>query len=380
VASFSQRCTITKSVLQILVLDLGEPSKFLKKAVNPPSDLAIKNALDLLESLGAAECNWDDSQNEITPNTQDSNADVSTSLTALGYHLATIPVHPRVGKMMIYGALFGVYDSCLTMAAAMTSRSPFISSFDNRDAADEAKKSFAYDDHISILLAFNQWRYLRQRDGRKAKAFLRENFLSYAALQNIMQLRKQLEKYMLDIGFSASISPSGVISINSNEMHLIRAVIAAGLYPNIIIAPKSLTGKTAGEVAFRGQKNDVFLHPCTIAFSATELGSRYGCFHEIVKTSKVYVRDFTTVSKFAILLFGGTLKVYQSHGVAAVDDWLKFRIHAKPATLVKYLRSSMEALLLEKIMDPEIDVDATRKGKAVIDAVSALLKMESIQQ
>ena len=144
-------------VLQILVLDLGEPSLFLQKAVNPPTFVAIKNALDLLESLGAAECNWDEVQDQ-----NESNSDVKTSLTALGYHLATLPVHPRVGKMMIYGALFGVYDSCLTMAAAMTSRSPFISSFGNREAADEAKQSFASDDHISVLLAFNQWRHLRQ--------------------------------------------------------------------------------------------------------------------------------------------------------------------------------------------------------------------------
>ena len=79
-------------------------------------------------------------------------------------------------------------------------------------------------------------------------------------------------------------------------------------------------------------------------------------------------------------MFGGALKVYHSHGVAAVDDWLKFRIQAKPATLVKYLRSCMETLLLEKIMNPEVDVNSSRKGRAVIDAVSALLKMESAKQ
>lgn len=95
-----------------------------------------------------------------------------------------------------------------------------------------------------------------------------------------------------------------------------------------------------------------------------------------MKTSKIYIRDFTAVSKFAILLFGGQLKVYQTHGVAAVDDWLKFRVGAKPATLVKYLRTSMESLLLEKIMDPKIDVAESPKGRAVIDAVAALLKME----
>jgi hypothetical protein len=36
----------------------------------------------------------------------------------------------------------------------------------------------------------------------------------------------------------------------------------------------------------------------------------------------------------------------------------------------------LEALLLEKIMDPSIDVAESQKGRAVIDAVATLLKME----
>ena len=81
-------------VLQILVLDLGEPSKFLMKAVDPPTNLAISGALQLLESLGAAECEWDEHRTKIEKDDTEGLA-VSTSLTALGYHLATLPVHPR---------------------------------------------------------------------------------------------------------------------------------------------------------------------------------------------------------------------------------------------------------------------------------------------
>ena len=366
-------------VLQILVLDLGEPSQFLGKAVDPPTELSIKNALQLLESLGAAECNWDLPAASNERNGESTGLAVSTSLTALGYHLASLPVHPRVGKLLIYGALFGVFDQSSTIAAAMTSRSPFISSFDNRDAADEAKRGFASDDHIAVLLAFNEWNELRQKDGRQAKAFLRDNYLSYIALSNIMQLKKQLQKYMSDIGFSSSrrAEHKGYNKSEGEDLHLIRAVIAAGLYPNIVIAPTSFSGKAAGDVAFRGQKiKEIYLHPSTIAFTAKELASRYGCYHDIMKTSKIYIRDVTAVSKFAILLFGGDLKVYQTHGVVAVDEWLKFRVGAKPATLMKHLRAQLEALLLEKIMDPSIDVAESRKGRAVIDAVAALLKME----
>ena len=38
-------------VLQILVLDLGDPSQFLLKAVDPPTNLSIKNAYNFLNLL-----------------------------------------------------------------------------------------------------------------------------------------------------------------------------------------------------------------------------------------------------------------------------------------------------------------------------------------
>eukprot|EP00957_Ditylum_brightwellii_P053431 4049311-Ditylum_brightwellii.AAC.1 len=136
-------------VLQVLLLDLGEPSKFLTKAVNPPSALAIRNSLKLLEGLGAVECDWDDEgilraadeMHESLPEVSScEKLSVSSGLTALGFHLATLPVDPRVGKMMIYGALFGCIDPALTIAASMSARNPFMSPFDKRDEADAARK------------------------------------------------------------------------------------------------------------------------------------------------------------------------------------------------------------------------------------------------
>lgn len=69
-------------ILQILILDLGSPPAFLAKAVNPPTELSVKNALQLLESLGAAEIDWDADSGDET-----SELVAPASLTALGYHL-----------------------------------------------------------------------------------------------------------------------------------------------------------------------------------------------------------------------------------------------------------------------------------------------------
>ena len=88
------------------------------------------------------------------------------------------------------------------------------------------------------------------------------------------------------------------------------------------------------------------------------------------------MRDCTTVSPYALLLFGGSLKVYHTHGVVTVDDWLKFRISPKAAALVKHLRAQMESMLLKKIVSPSEDITGSDESKALIQAVSTLFESE----
>ena len=46
----------------------------------------------------------------------------SEQLTLLGRHLAALPLPPRIGKMLLYGALFGCLDPVLTVTCAMAYR------------------------------------------------------------------------------------------------------------------------------------------------------------------------------------------------------------------------------------------------------------------
>lgn len=39
----------------------------------------------------------------------------------------------------------------------------------------------------------------------------------------------------------------------------------------------------------QGRKGPMFLHPMTVNFDKKELDSRYGVYHEVVKTSKVRI-------------------------------------------------------------------------------------------
>lgn len=82
--------------------------------------------------------------------------DKEKNLTPLGHHLATLPVDVRIGKLILYGAIFRCADAALTMAACLNYKSPFVSPFGKRDIADEKKRKFAVgnSDQLTILTAY----------------------------------------------------------------------------------------------------------------------------------------------------------------------------------------------------------------------------------
>lgn len=386
------RVGIEDLVLQVLILDLGDPCSVLARAITPPSAVAMKNSLKLLEELGAIECQWQSHFDESS--TCANLIDTKTELTPLGFHLATLPVDPRIGKVIIYGALFSCIEPALTIAAAMSSKSPFISSFENREAADRARATLSVDgsDHLTILNAFDQWKTMRISKGeRAARNFVRDYFLSWHTLVQLEEIRNQLFALLCDIGFLPPMRRStgdkllrnptdDAANVNANNIDLLKGVLCAGMYPNIIVAPRtmvngrgSINKQAAGEIAFQSRtKGEVYLHPSVLSFSSKTLPSRYCCYHEIIQTRKLYARDITVVSPFALLLFGGALQVYHTDGIMTVDQWLQFRISRVTATLIKYLRSEMETMLLQTIVTPGQNLAATPHSKAITDAICAL--------
>lgn len=82
---------------------------FTGKTIEPPLKSNIDGALIRLQDVGAL--------------------DKRHALTALGKHLATLPVDVRIGKLMLFGAIFCCIDSALTVAACLSHKSPFVAPF-----------------------------------------------------------------------------------------------------------------------------------------------------------------------------------------------------------------------------------------------------------
>ena len=118
-----KRVPLEDLTLQIM-LGGSQPVGFLRKALDPPAAEAVSAAIHNLQELGAIATtsflNGGSGTGGGASAAQSAAAAaaVQCELTPLGFHLAHIPVEPRIGKMLIFGCIFGVLPPLLTIAAA----------------------------------------------------------------------------------------------------------------------------------------------------------------------------------------------------------------------------------------------------------------------
>ena len=187
--------------MKIKALRLGYVDEFLGKAMEPPSQEALNHVVAVLRGLSAL--NTDNLLGNGGNSACSNNDDRSRveELTPLGVLLAKLPVDPRIGKMMLYGAIFRALEPILIIASSLAFRSPFFSPFDKREEADAVKKSFdPNSDHMTVLQAYLGWQAAR-KEGRASERHLHETFLSRNTLGMINKMKNQFQKLLTEVGF-----------------------------------------------------------------------------------------------------------------------------------------------------------------------------------
>ncbi|KAL8829617.1 MAG: hypothetical protein Q9191_001910, partial [Dirinaria sp. TL-2023a] len=147
-----RRVPLEQLCLSIRAMGVEDIAAFLASALTPPENLAVEGAIELLHRMGALD---------------------GSHLTALGHHLSMIPADLRCGKLMVYGATFGCLEACLTIAAVLTVKSPFVSPQNKREESKASKAAFGPDqgDLICDLRAFEAWAVVKERSSyRDARA------------------------------------------------------------------------------------------------------------------------------------------------------------------------------------------------------------------
>ncbi|XP_004627688.1 putative ATP-dependent RNA helicase DHX57 [Octodon degus] len=392
-----QRVPLEQLCLRIKILDMFSAHSLqsvFSRLIEPPHADSLRASKIRLRDLGA-----------LT---------LDEKLTPLGYHLASLPVDVRIGKLMLFGSIFRCLDPALTIAASLAFKSPFVSPWDKKEEANQKKLEFAFanSDYLALLQAYKGWQ-LSTREGVHASYnYCRQNFLSGRALQEMASLKRQFTELLSDIGFvkeglrareieKRAQGGDGVLGATGEEANsnaenpkLISAMLCAALYPNVVQVktPEGKFQKTStGAVKMQPKsielkfvtKNDgyVHIHPSSVNYQVRHFDSPYLLYHEKIKTSRVFIRECSMVSVYPLVLFGGGqvhVQLQRGEFVVSVDDgWIRFVAAShQVAELVKELRGELDQLLQDKIKNPSIDLCTCPRGSRII---STIVKLVSTQ-
>ncbi|XP_038690760.1 DExH-box ATP-dependent RNA helicase DExH3 isoform X2 [Tripterygium wilfordii] len=341
------RTPLNSLCLQIKSLQVGSIGEFLSAALQPPEPLAVQNAIDFLKMIGAL--------------------DERENLTNLGKYLSMLPVDPKLGKMLVMGAIFRCFDPVLTVVSGLSVRDPFLLPQDKKDLAGTAKSRFSakdYSDHMALVRAYEGWKDA-EREG-SAYEYCWRNFLSAQTLQAIHSLRKQFSFILRDTGLLDA--DAGANNRLSNNQSLVRAIICCGLFPGIasvVHRETSMSFKTMDD----GQ---VLLYANSVNARYQSIPYPWLIFGEKVKVNTVFIRDSTGVSDSIMILFGGAL----CHGVQPghlkmLGGYVDFFMDPILADCYLKVKEELDKLLQKKLQDPSLDI--FKEGKYLMLAVQELV-------
>jgi hypothetical protein len=187
----------------------------------------------------------------------------------------------------------------------------------------------------------------------------------------LQSMRRQFVDILRSAGFLPPSPDSGhhvmlggsAANENSRQEDVIKAVVAAGLYPNVVCVDKRRGRSQAvrpPRLSVRGIGR-VELHPKSALAAATSFPQPYLVYHALVRSSACFVHDATCVSTMALMLFGGKLIVQDAGGVGGavtitLDGWLTLHVAPDSAACIMALTQRMQHCLQAKFTAPALDV------------------------
>ena len=294
-----RRVPLEQLCLSVRAMGMRDVAGFLGRSPTPPDATAIEGAMKLLRRMGTMD---------------------GDELTAMGQQLAMLPADLRCGKLMVFGAIFGCLDDCVTIAAILSTKSPFFSPQDKREQAKEARMQFYTGDGdlLTDLTAFNEWDGMMfdRIPQRQIRQFCDEHFLSYQTLSDISNTKAQYYSALAEIGIvAASEATKEAHAHGAGSSQLLRALVASAFSPQIarIAYPdKKFASSMSGAVEldpearsikyFNQENGRVFVHPSSTLFDAQGFSGHatYMSYFSLISTSKIFIRDLTRKSIFSL--------------------------------------------------------------------------------
>lgn len=345
------RLSLQDLVLRVKICKLGGIEQTLSEALDPPSSKNIRRAIDSLVDVKA-----------LT---------LAEDLTPLGRQLARLPLDVFLGKLILLGAIFGCLDATLTIAAILSSKSPFSVPMGTISQADMARQAFRKGDSdlLTVYNAYCAWR--RVCGGLTAMSeqqFCQRNFMSQQTLSNIEDTKSHLTVSLADAGFvtlndaeKASLNRVRYWSrkrnfveiphryyINNNNDLVLNSVIAWSFYPKVL----RREGKGWKNVA---NNQTVSLHPTSVN-KGVERPPQWLSFYHIMQSSNKYYNAHETspVESFAIALVCGEAEFKMYAGVIVLDgNRIRFAVDEwKTFLALRALRTHLRQIMTQAFRSP----------------------------
>ncbi|XP_028282610.1 ATP-dependent RNA helicase DHX30 isoform X2 [Parambassis ranga] len=345
---------------------------FLSQVLDSPEKEAVRDAVRNLQEIGVL--------------------DKTETLTPLGERVACMSCDPRLGKVLVLSSMFRCVLPMLSVAACLT-RDPFCNSLQNRaliNKVKEALSSSSYSDYLVFSRVVLGWRKVQQEGDREDRdEYLDKHILSRAGLRFINGLISQFSENLEEAGLvshaKACQNNSSLYNEHSDQDELLKAVLLAGLYPNLIQVKKGTVTKNGrfrpNDMCFRIASGSVLLHRSSVNRGEDYFPSRWLTFFSAVKSSgQVFVRDSSAVHPLALLLLTDCDITERVNGDRVEVSFpgrslMHCELSAETWEVLWELRTSIQTMLYRNLNDPD-NANTSQDGKLISLLVNLLNNTE----
>ncbi|CAL4149229.1 unnamed protein product, partial [Meganyctiphanes norvegica] len=248
---------------------------------------------------------------------------------------------PLTGRMLLMAAIFSCVGPILTVAATNSFKDAFVVPMGEEKTVQELKRKMStgtLSDHLMFVNVYNAWEDAGKR--HKENQFAWKNFLSNTVLTQLKGHRQQFLGFLYEKKFVESLDPeSPELNVNSKNLALVRAVITAGLYPNVCCV-KTLGRKRRARLLVSPNERCLALHPKGVNETVPmhHFDNLWLLYREKVKSNKVFIYDSSIVPNYPLLFFGQNLDYDERTACIDVDGFVKMQCKSKDvANLIQNL-------------------------------------------
>ncbi len=297
-----KRTNLASVILQMQSLGFGELEDF--DFIEPPDHRLVNDGRKLLIELGAL------SERKSNPPLAANNASPvekggpektplskrgvgGDSLTKIGQQMAKMPIDPRLARMILGGAHFGVLNEVLVIVAALAVQDPRERPADKQMQADQKHALFREADS-DFLFYTKLWDTLHSNresmSENKRRTFARNHFLSWLRLREWKKTHEQL------------VDLAKGLKLSFNEKKASYENLHRALLTGLLSFIANKTDERNVFMAVRQQKARIFP-----ASTLHKTNTPWVMAFEMVETSQVFIRTLAKIEPEWILLAAGDL-------------------------------------------------------------------------